>query len=122
MRKPLAALEAGMQLQKPVLNPSGVLLLRAGETLTPKHLEIFQAWGIREAEVMGGTGGEAAAAAAEATLSPAVLARIEADAVRRFRRADRQEPLVAELLRLVTARLARRAATPAAAGVREGDA
>ena len=51
-RMQLEALTAGMKLCKPVRNLNGVLLLREGEILTAKHLEIFKTWGVREAEVV----------------------------------------------------------------------
>ena len=118
MRKPLEHLASGMQLEKPVRNAGGVLLLQAGERLTAKHLEIFAAWGIREAEIVPEAGAEAAPGGApEAPLSEAEAARIAAEAAKRFRRTNLQEPVMAELHRLVKKRLVRPSAPAAGAGL-----
>jgi len=54
-------LTPGLTLGKPVYNLNGVLLLRGGEVLTAKHLQIFKTWGVREVDVVGEEGSEAVA-------------------------------------------------------------
>lgn len=46
-------LKPGMRLVKPVFNLHGNLLLKEGMELTKRHLLLFKAWGIIEAEVEG---------------------------------------------------------------------
>ena len=102
----LESLTAGLRLSKPVFNPNGVLLLRAGEVLTAKHLEIFRTWGIREADVVRQDGGEPETATAAAA-PPEMLAVAEREIGRRFRRAGAsQDPTMADIMRLATHRLA----------------
>ncbi len=107
-RMVLDTLNPGMRLEKPVFNLHGVLLLKAGEALTAKHLEMFKAWGIREADVVGAQG-EQPAVAPQAELPPEILAQARAAATQRFRRAEPAgDPVLAEILRIATRRLARR--------------
>ncbi len=102
----LESLTAGLKLSKPVFNMNGVLLLRAGEVLTAKHLEIFKTWGVREAEVVRADGSEPDASAAEVAASPEILAAAEREIGRRFRRAGvAQDPTMADIKRLATRRL-----------------
>jgi len=109
-RVALEKLVPGMQLKEPVLNPHGVLLLRAGEILTEKHLQIFRTWQIHEVDVLGANGGEPDATA-ETVLPRRDLETIQAEVGRRFRRADpATNPVMAEILRVVTLRLVRRRA------------
>lgn len=42
----LRNVRAGMVLQDPVYNPDGQILLPAGKTITEKHLEVFNMWGV----------------------------------------------------------------------------
>jgi len=104
-RMQLDTLTAGMKLVKPVVNLNGVLLLRAGEVLTAKHLEIFKTWGVREAEVVRADGTEPDAAA-ESSASPETQAAAEAEMARRFRRVNTaKDPVMADILRVATRRL-----------------
>jgi hypothetical protein len=101
----LESLTAGLKLSKPVFNLNGVLLLRAGEVLTAKHLEIFKTWGVREAEVVQADGTEPVASA-EITAAPEILAAAEREIGRRFRRAGvPQDATMADIMRLATRRL-----------------
>ncbi len=101
----LESLTAGMRLNKPVFNLNGVLLLRAGELLTAKHLEIFKVWGVREADVVREDGGEPDVTA-EVTASPEILAAVEREIARRFRRVDTsKDPVMADIMRVATRRL-----------------
>lgn len=114
----LESLTAGMKLNKPVFNLNGVLLLRAGELLTAKHLEIFKVWGVREADVVREDGGEPEVTA-EVAASPEILAVVECEIARRFRRVDAStDPVMADIMRAATRRLViRLAAQPVVAGV-----
>lgn len=111
-RMALEKLTAGMRLDKPVLNLHGVLLLKAGESLTAKHLEIFKAWGVREADVVREDGGEPEAVP-EAPVSAELMQAVQAIVTHRFRLANTSDsPIMAEILRVVTRRLAQRLASP----------
>ena len=102
----LEALTAGMKLNKPVFNLNGVLLLRAGEVLTAKHLEIFKTWGVREADVVREDGAEPVTTG-DPTVSPEILATAEQEILRRFRRADAaKDPVMADIMRVAAQRLA----------------
>jgi hypothetical protein len=110
----IESLTAGLKLSQPVLNLNGVLLLRAGEILTAKHLEIFKTWGVREADVVRADGSELDASA-EVTAPPEILAAAEREIGRRFRRAGAMhDPAMADIMRLATRRLVLRLLTQAA--------
>lgn len=106
-RLALEQLTPGTRLEKPVLNAEGVLLLKAGETLTAKHIQILQGWGIRDVEVAG----EQDAVPQPSPVSAEVLQAAGTEIARRFRRADRTDPVMAEIQRIATALLARRLAS-----------
>ncbi|HSB67708.1 MAG TPA: hypothetical protein VLT62_00040 [Candidatus Methylomirabilis sp.] len=107
----LEKLAPGMRLDKPVCNIHGVLLLKTGEVLTAKHLEIFKTWGIREVDVVREEGAEPESAQAVA-VPPEVLQTAQARVAHRFRRVDpAADPVMAEILRVVTERLAQELAT-----------
>jgi hypothetical protein len=106
----LEALTAGMKLCKPVRNLNGVLLLREGEILTTKHLDIFKTWGVREAEVVREDGTEPDGGG-QAGPAPEVLAAVERQVARRFRRVDTaKDPVMAEIKLITARRLAARLA------------
>lgn len=99
----------GMRLAKPVLNAQGLLLLKAGEVLTAKQIEILRTRSIGEADV--------AVSDAEASApSPELLREAAAQVSHRFRRAAIDDPIMAEIARLAGERVARRLA----AGRRSG--
>jgi len=107
----LETLTAGMKLSKPVFNMNGVLLLRAGEVLSAKHLEIFKTWGIREADVLREDGTEPEAPV-EAATSPEVRAAVEREIAHRFRRANvKTNAAMADIMRVATRRLTVRLAS-----------
>ncbi len=107
-REVLENLAPGMRLAKPVLNPHGVLLLKADETLTEKHLAIFKAWGIREVDVVREDDGEPEVID-QVILPPEILEAVRAETTQRFRRAQpASDPVMAEILRIATAQLIRR--------------
>ncbi len=110
-RVTLEKLVPEMRLQEPVLTPNGVLLLRAGESLTEKHLQIFRTWGILDADVVRADGAEPDVVVT-ATLPRGDLEAIQAEVGRRFRRADpATDPVMAEILRVATLHLIRRRTT-----------
>jgi hypothetical protein len=116
-RVSLETLTAGMKLNKPVFNMNGVLLLRAGEVLTTKHLDIFKTWGVREADVVREDGGEPEATA-EASVSTEIRAAAEQEIARRFRRADAgKDQVMADIMRVATRRLVARLASQTTAPV-----
>ena len=49
----LDAIEVGMELNSDVVDRQGRVLLKAGVTLTEKHLRVFQTWGVLEADIKG---------------------------------------------------------------------
>jgi hypothetical protein len=108
-RVSLEALTPGLRLNKPVFNLHGLLLLKGGEILSAKHLEMLKTWGIREADVVQ-ENGEELQIAPEAQIPREIWAAAEAEAARRFRRVDTMgDPVLREVRRIVTNRLARRA-------------
>ncbi len=52
MRRRLEQLTPGMTLGAPVYNLKGVLLLREGEVLTSKYIQVFTSWGVEEVDVV----------------------------------------------------------------------
>ena len=115
-RMSLDSLAPGMKLSKPVLNLHGVLLLQSGEVLTPRHMTLFKTWGIREVDVVRQDGVEPEAE--EGFIVPAeIVAAIEKELTRRFRRVDVQkDPMMAEIHRIVGRRMIRQRLTQATAG------
>jgi hypothetical protein len=113
-RLSLEQLTPGLTLGKPVYNLNGVLLLRAGEVLTAKHLQIFKTWGVREVDVVGEEGSEGTVPA-DAPVPPEIAAAVEKEIARRFRRTDPADPVLADLRRLAGRRLTTRIMAEAAA-------
>jgi hypothetical protein len=115
-RKALDSMAPGMKLSKPVLNLNGILLLQSGEVLTPKHMVLFKTWGIREVDVVQQDGAEPDAE--EGSLVPAELvAAIEGELRRRFRRVDLQkDSMMADIHRIVGQRMIRQRMMQASAG------
>jgi hypothetical protein len=84
-RMAIETLTPGLKLNKPVFNLNGILLLKAGEALTAKHLGIFKTWGVREVDVLQEDGAEPAVGA-EPAGPPELLARARREVAHRFRR------------------------------------
>jgi len=96
-RVALERLEPGMRLAKAVSNPQGVLLLREGESLTERHLQVFRTWRIPEVDVTLADGSEPAGVAAapgEAEAVCEIPADIEAEITHRFRHAGVESDIV----------------------------
>ncbi len=112
LRLPLQDLSPGQTLGTPVYSVKGVLLLRAGEVLTAKHLAIFKSWGIDDVDVL--TDEECLRASdkdsvpGEISAPPDIAAAIERRVAHRFRFTDPADPVIAALRSVVTARLTRR--------------
>ena len=111
-RVPLERLEPGMRLVKAVSNPQGVLLLREGEILTDRHLQVFHAWRITEVDVTLADGSEppgAAPASGEAEVLCEIPPGIEEEIAHRFRHAEvGSDPVMAEIRQQAVIRLAMR--------------
>jgi hypothetical protein len=99
----LEDLKVDMLLEDDVVARNGRTLLRAGNRVTEKHIGIFKAWGVTEADIHGITKDEAAAAAVE-EIDPKTLQRAQERTEARFRHAGVEHPLLKELLRVCTFR------------------
>jgi len=105
----LEDLKPGMSLGKPVYTLQGVLLIRGGEVLTERHLQMFRSWGIEEADVA--TGGaeqtETPEGGGEQAVPAELLASAQAEIAHRFRHADADaDPAMTEIRRQAALRLA----------------
>jgi hypothetical protein len=99
-------LKPGMVLGGDVKDRNGRNLLSAGTELTEKHLRIFKIWGVLEVDVKGVEQEEVAAQAA-AAINPEDLLRAETIVADLFRHTDPEDPVMRELRRSTTIRLAR---------------
>lgn len=94
----LDELQAGMVLAADAEHVSGRVLLRKGVCLNDDHLRIFRQWGVTAVDIEG----IAARPGVEAQLEqrdPERLARLRERLQVRFRHADMQQPVIAELMR-----------------------
>ncbi len=103
----LEDLTPDMLLADDVQALNGRVLLRSGSRITEKHIGIFQAWGVTEADISGVSKGDIADSAAE-EIDPQVLSLARETAEGRFRLAGSTHPLLEELLRISTFRIAQR--------------
>ncbi len=99
----LDELKVGMKLAAPVTDPSGRLLLPAGNEITEKHLRIFKAWGVTEADVVGIDRAQVTAREL-AQADPVKLRESESAVTGIFKYVDRSHPAMVELMRLCTLR------------------
>ena len=95
MKLDVADTEPGMVLARPATNPQGQVLLKAGTEITPKHIRIFQSWGVTEVEVEGPS-----AEAAEDVPVTEQMEKVRA----RFRRAE-DDPILGDLLEALLERV-----------------
>jgi hypothetical protein len=100
----LEDLQVGMVLAADAAARNGRVLLRAGTTITEKHLHIFRAWGVTEADVEGVTRQDVVAEA-QAQIDPQALERAQSLVRERFRHANAAHPFMAELRRLCLLRI-----------------
>ena len=98
-------LSAGMVLKSNVCDRSGRMLLPEGAELTEKHLQIFRAWGVVEAEVVGDSDSDGAASGVE-EVDPEALAEAEAMVKPLFLHNDLEHPAIKELFRICMVRRA----------------
>jgi len=89
---------AGMVLAADAAHMTGRVLLRKGVCLTDEHLRIFRQWGVT-AVAIEGVEAPAGIEARLEQLDPERLARLRERLRLRFRHADVQQPVIAELLR-----------------------
>jgi hypothetical protein len=99
--------QPGMVLATEVRDRTGRLLMTGGQELTDRALRIFRMWGVVEIDVQG-AGAEAEGEGLRPELDPAIAERAQAQAEELFRHTDRRHPVVVELFRLATRRIAER--------------
>lgn len=104
--------QPGMVLAEDARDRTGRLLLKSGHELTEKALKVFRMWGVSEVHVEGAEeeADSAPPAAHLPSLPPEVVEAASTRMTHVFRHADGRHPMVAELFRLATARLAARLA------------
>ncbi len=100
-------IEEGMELAEDIVNLNGRILLKAGFIITERHIQALRAWGIAEANIRGVERDNLDEPSLEA-VDPEEIARIDQDLTYLFRKMDLEDPIVAELYRLVRKREAMR--------------
>jgi hypothetical protein len=93
----LDELQAGMVLAADAEHVSGRVLLRKGVCLTGDHLRIFRQWGVISVDIEG-VDAPAGIEERMQQLDPERLAHLRERLQRRFRHADLQQPVIAELM------------------------
>jgi hypothetical protein len=96
-----------MIVGRDVKNLDNMLLIPSGCKLTTRQIGILQAWGVTEIEIEAG--GPGADTDLLAKLSPEALATLTDEIRATFWKADDQDPVFAELLKIL---LRRRASGP----------
>ena len=100
-------LKEGMVVTTDVKNMDDMLLIPAGGTLSQKHINILQAWGVTEINVEAAGESDAASADPLAQLPPEVASRLMAEIQGLFWKLDEADPVQMEIFRLVLQRKAR---------------
>lgn len=95
----LEDLQPDMVLRSNVNARNGRILLRAGGTITEKHLKIFHAWGVTEADIEGVSKEDVSALSSE-QVDPKVYQKAEKSVRDRFCFANSNHPFSDELLRV----------------------
>ena len=90
----------GMELAEDIVNFNGRMLLKAGFIITERHLQALRAWGIAEANIQG-VEEDSLDEGSLAAVDPEVIARIDQDLTYLFQKTDLENPIVAEIYRLV---------------------
>lgn len=103
----LEDLQPDMLLADDVHSLNGRVLLRSGSRLTEKHLGIFKAWGVTEADISGVSKDDISDSTAE-EIDPQVLSLARESAEKRFHLSGTAHPLLEELFRIITFRTAQR--------------
>lgn len=96
-------IDTGMVLASDVHDRSGRMLLGAGAELTQKLLVIFRTWGVLEVDIAG-QGSDDAADQIPADVDPLELADAEQALTPLFLHANRNHPVITELMRLAALR------------------
>jgi hypothetical protein len=105
IRVAVTELVPGMVLSADVLDRSGRFLLGAGAILETRNIRAFRAWGIEQVDVAG-LNADSGPQAPPAT-DPAALVSARQVADRRFRRVNRDHPVMRQLFDLYVQRLTR---------------
>lgn len=96
------AVKEGMVVSADVKNIDSMLLVPAGCTLTERQIDILNAWGVAEIEVVLAEG--CADADPLANVSPEELAKLTAEIKARFWKVDETNPVFMEIFNLVLQR------------------
>lgn len=102
----------GMVLDSDVKDRNGRLLLQAGTEIKEKHINVFLTWGIPEVDIRGVTKEDVASEMIE-QVDPEILRKVEMEIDGLFIHADREHPMLKELVRLCTLRRVRTLAADA---------
>lgn len=94
----LDELQAGMMLAADATHVTGRVLLRKGVCLSADHLRIFRQWGVISVDIEG-VDAPAGVEQRMQQLDPERLAQLHERLQHRFRHADPQQPVIAELMR-----------------------
>ena len=103
----LESLRPGMILGTDVKDRMGRILLASGQEISEKALRVFKMWGVTEAEIQG-VDQEQVAAMSTSDIRPELLQAAEEKITEMFTHCNRENPVVRELIRLSTARVARK--------------
>lgn len=101
-------IKEGMELAEDIVNLNGMVVLKAGSIITERYIQALMAWGIAEANIRGVEKEGLGEPSLEA-VDPEVIARIDKDLTYLFQKTDLENPIVAEIYRLVRKREAMRA-------------
>ena len=102
-------LHEGMVVSADVKNIDNMLLIPSGCTLTPRQVNILQAWGVTEIEVQSSS--ETGNTDLLETMRPELLEKLVAEVKASFWKVDESDPVYAELFKVI---LRRKATRPAA--------
>lgn len=103
--------QPGMVLASDARDRTGRLLLKSGHEITEKALKVFRMWGVTELSIEGTEeAAEPPPKPAAQSFPPEVLEAASNRMADLFCHTDRSHPMIAELLRLSTTRLAERLA------------
>ena len=94
-------LKPGMVLSKDVINLSGILLLKSGNSLKIRDIKNFKAWGISETFVQESLS-EGTFQEDEPQVDPKLLEEAEEESAVLFRHCNSGHPIVREMKRLCT--------------------
>jgi hypothetical protein len=93
-------IKEGMELAEDIVNFDGTILLKAGYIITEKHLRALWMWGITEANIRG-VEMDNLEEPPLPSVSPEVIRGIDQDLTNLFQKTDLNNPIIAEIYRLV---------------------